>query len=238
MPRYLRIGSTGPLVSQVQAALNQRLLPSPRLAVTGVYDGHTAAAVRRFQQQVWLEVDGLAGDCTQNALFDREGPAPVLHNVPYLTQPTPTTCWAASAAMLKNTTVMAIQLSTPQNLLNTSGALLNSSEAGANHQAHRAFGRIHGLTFHRPMSWLTSAICALVDAGPVMMQCLWNLGTFAAGSGSSGHWVVLVGVRGNRDEAGRETTFRVYDPLNGIYSANYFAMLRRYPLATFALFTR
>ncbi len=238
MPDYLHIGSSGPVVSRLQTALNAKLVPSPRLPVTGQYDGRTEQAVRAFQRQAWLEIDGYAGLCTRNALFDTEAFTPVLHNVAYLSQPTATTCWAASAAMMKGTTVQAIRSATPSILLNLSGALINGSEAGASGNEHREFGRIHGLQLHPPRCWLTSAVVNMVSRGPVMLQFLWNLQTYAAGSGSDGHWVVLIGVRGTRNESTRETTFRIYDPLNGIYSANYGAMMRRIPLATYALFTR
>lgn len=238
MPGNLRLGSIGADVARLQGALNSASTPSPRLTVNGRFDAATDRAVRAFQDKVWLEVDGIAGICTQNALFGTEAFAPILHNVPYLSQPTATTCWAASAAMMKRSSVTAIRLTTPAHLLNQAGALLNGSESGAGDSVHREFGRLHGLQLHPPRCWLVSAMIAKVSAGPVMMQCLWNLQTYMAGQGSNGHWVVLVGVRGTRNENGRETTFRVYDPLTGIYSANYAAMLRRVPLATYAMFTR
>lgn len=238
MTTVLRLGSTGPEVARLQAALNTALTPSPNLPPNGRFDARTDQAVRAFQRQAWLEIDGLAGICTQNALYGQEAFPPVLHNVPYLSQPTPTTCWAASAAMLKGSTVAAIRLATPSRLLNQAGALINGSEATASGAEQREFGRIHGLQLHPPRCWLVSAVIARVTMGPVMMQCLWNTGSYLQGQGSDGHWVVLVGVRGTRNETGRETTFRIYDPLNGIYSANYAAMLRRVPLATYAFFTR
>jgi hypothetical protein len=238
MPGNLRLGSIGAEVARLQAALNLSLRPNPAIPVTGRFDARTDQAVRAFQRQAWLEVDGIVGLCTRNALTGGETFPPVLHAVPFISQPTPTTCWAASAAMMKGGSVAMIRLATPVRMLNAAGALLNESEAGAGNAIHREFGRIHGLHLHPPRCWLPSALIAMVTAAPVMMQCLWNTRSYLRGQGSDGHWVVLVGVRGTRNENGRETSFRIHDPLEGIYSANYAAMLRRVPLATYALFTR
>jgi murein L,D-transpeptidase YcbB/YkuD len=52
----------------IQLALNKVLAPSPNLAVDGVYGDGTRAAVKRFQTQSKLTVDGWAGHLTQAAL--------------------------------------------------------------------------------------------------------------------------------------------------------------------------
>ena len=52
-----KVGSAGPGVRRVQRALNAA--GTPRLAVTGVYDAATDAAVRAWQQKNDLPVTGV-----------------------------------------------------------------------------------------------------------------------------------------------------------------------------------
>lgn len=63
----LRIGSAGPYVTQLQAALNRirRNYPAiPAIAANGVYGPETEAAVRAFQQIFDLTPDGITGRAT------------------------------------------------------------------------------------------------------------------------------------------------------------------------------
>ena len=62
-------------------------------------------------------MDGIAGPATLDALYETEQFAPILHNVAYISQPTPTTCWAAATAMVKHTTVGMIRMATPTAML-------------------------------------------------------------------------------------------------------------------------
>lgn len=63
----LQKGSTGPDVIRLQQALNSRI--NAGLPVTGNYGDMTTNAVRTFQKSVGLNVDGVAGNDTQNALY-------------------------------------------------------------------------------------------------------------------------------------------------------------------------
>lgn len=58
-PESLKLGSNGPLVEALQAALNDRLSPSPRLSVDGDFGGMTEQAVVRFRRENGLEEIGL-----------------------------------------------------------------------------------------------------------------------------------------------------------------------------------
>ena len=58
-PEPLKLGSNGPLVEALQAALNDRLSPSPRLSVDGDFGGMTEQAVVRFRRENGLEEIGL-----------------------------------------------------------------------------------------------------------------------------------------------------------------------------------
>ena len=92
----LRVGSKGDQVRRLQEALNRKL-PGCALRVDGDFGGNTHAAVRRYQDHAWLVVDGIAGQCTQNALFDLEAYAPVQLMRPFIPQPNDSTCWAAGS---------------------------------------------------------------------------------------------------------------------------------------------
>jgi peptidoglycan hydrolase-like protein with peptidoglycan-binding domain len=52
----------------VQGTLNSVVSPSPKLTVDGLYGPKTKAAVKAFQKQLGLDVDGWAGQLTQAAL--------------------------------------------------------------------------------------------------------------------------------------------------------------------------
>jgi len=67
----LRVGSEGELVKALQHLLNQR---GAGLAVDGKFGSLTHAAVRAFQARHELEVDGIAGPITWNALLPDEEP--------------------------------------------------------------------------------------------------------------------------------------------------------------------
>jgi len=53
----------------IQGGLNAFVTPSPNLVVDGVYGPKTAAAVKAFQAQLGLTVDGWAGNLVQTALM-------------------------------------------------------------------------------------------------------------------------------------------------------------------------
>ena len=64
----LREGAKGPEVAALQQALNAHLAPSPGLAVNGQFGPQTREAVRQFQAQNDLSVDGFVGPGTMLAL--------------------------------------------------------------------------------------------------------------------------------------------------------------------------
>ena len=73
----LREGSFGKLVEALQRTLNDRLDPSPQLSVDGDFGPATRAALERFQRLNTLEVNGIVGTETWNALgtlLDKEEP--------------------------------------------------------------------------------------------------------------------------------------------------------------------
>jgi hypothetical protein len=238
----LRPGSSGPFVRDLQMALNSRLNPSPRLTVNGMFDPPTTRAVRAFQVANWLESDGIAGPCTLDAVYETEQRSPILHNVRFLPQPTPTTCWAAATAMIKGSAVQVIRMATPATMLAADGGLLNESERGARQEVHRAYALLHGLTYHAPQSWSVSGLLALLGRGPLMMEMLHNPRSWRRGQGSGGHYYVIVGARGSHGSDGRTTTLRIYDPYpanqGDIFSWSYSTLLREMPLGTYGIMTQ
>lgn len=73
MPATLRNGSKGTEVVQLQDLLNKSLKPSPRLRTDGDFGDKTEAAVRAFQTEQRLQVDGVAGPATWGALQSGAG---------------------------------------------------------------------------------------------------------------------------------------------------------------------
>jgi uncharacterized protein (TIGR02594 family) len=66
--RDLHIGDSGDEVRLLQHLLNTRLVPSPRLPLSGRFRERTDAAVREFQRRSGLRVDGIVGARTRAAL--------------------------------------------------------------------------------------------------------------------------------------------------------------------------
>ncbi len=211
----LRMGSKGEPVRRLQEALNRKLV-GMALGVDGDFGNNTRLAVRRFQDEGWLVVDGIAGACTQNALFDLEAYAPVRHQRAFIPQPNDNTCWAASTAMLKRSSVPAVIAATPPDLI-AGGGLSNSSSREDWRPATERFARAHGLRYYAPQSWIPQAFAGLVRQGPVMVSTLWQVGGYlkrvpGGYEGSPGHMTLVVGVRGDSDPSGRGTTLMIYDP--------------------------
>lgn len=231
----VHVGDRGPFVEELQRYLNDRLWPSPGLPVDGMFGFNTRDAVLRFQSDNWLTEDGIVGDCTWNALRGTETYT-VLHPILLVPQPTPTSCWAASTAMLLG---RIGPVSAPAFMLAADGGMLNDSQlndAAISSQFAQHFGLrlIHGQT------WTPDGLARVIERGPVMCNVLWNVGGYLSGAGSSGHMIVLAGIRG--DGTGDGTTIRVYNPLpvgrGAVVSVIYGPTLRQVPAMTYQLFQR
>ena len=64
----LKRGSRGRDVVALQNALNSKTRPSPRLVADGIFGSKTDAAVRAYQVQEGLAMDGIAGPVTKRSL--------------------------------------------------------------------------------------------------------------------------------------------------------------------------
>ena len=238
----LQQGSSGPAVKALQEKLNATLVPNPMLVPDGQFGNLTRAAVIRFQQSKWLVVDGIAGQCTQNALFGKETYPPILHPVDFICQPTNSTCWAASTAMMTHSTVPTVIAKTPPDLILPDGSLRNDSETDDAVTNSRRYAAVHHLRPEPPMSWMVSRLRSALGYGPLMFDMLWDVGEYTAGRASPGHMIVVVGIRGDDDESGIGTTLRIHDPwppLKGErYSVGYLRWMQEVPTRTYRVFHR
>lgn len=238
----LRIGSTGPSVRQLQEQLNLRLLPRPNLLVDGIFGLSTQQAVVRFQFGNWLVADGEVGPCTWNALMQTESYSPVLHSVPFIPQPTSTTCWAASTAMVTRSSVPMVVARTPPDLIMTDGSLRNFSESADPMTGSSRFARANGMMVLPPCSWMPTFLKDKLSRGPLVFDMLWRANEYAQGRGSSGHMIAVVGIRGDADQSGRGTTLRIYDPwaphVGKKYSVGYFKWMQEVPTRTYHIYHR
>lgn len=242
MATNLRIGSRGPEVKKLQEALNAKLVPSPKLVPDGSFGNLTLQAVRRFQAAHWLVVDGEAGQCTQNAAYGTEAYAPILHTVPFLPQQTPSTCWAASTAMMNRSNEATVIAITPPDLIASDGGLKNFSNTNDPMTGPGRFAAAHNLTIQAPTSWPPASLKSMLQRGPMMLDMLWESGKYAAGKGSPGHMIVVVGMRGDNDASGRGTTLRIHDPwapnVGERYSVGYFKWIQEVPTRTYHVYQR
>lgn len=236
----LRLGSRGPEVEELQEELNDTLVPSPQLATDGYFGQFTRHAVLRFQRDEWLVEDGDVGPCTWNALMGLETFDPILHDIPFIPQPTPTTCWAASTAMVTHSTVPIVIARTPSDLILADGSLANFSETNDPITGSTRFASANSMVVIPPMSWLPSALVAMLSHGPLIFDMLWDVSGYTRGVGSSGHMIAVVGVRGDSDPSGAGTTLRIFDPWPPArgkqYSVGYFKWMQEVPTRTYHIY--
>jgi hypothetical protein len=204
----LKKGSVGPLVRNLQAKLNQVLIPIPLLAVDGIFGPKTDAAVRAFQKKAGLSVDGIVGPKTQAALDSAKPPGPpsvpMNYTVPaylHIAQDKTMSCWFASAQMLiqwkRNRTQMT-DARHPDPSDSPKWSKLYSDNTGITNSKIREFARDMGFAYVPPMSPTPEAILGwLRTFGP-----LWVNGVK--------HITVIAGIRGPRED----TDVLVLDPGN------------------------
>jgi len=237
----LRQGSTGPAVVTLQNNLNRALVPSPRLNPDGVFGSATLNTVRKFQTQRRIGVDGIVGPVTQCVLRGGPRSAPVIHAVRLIPQPTPSTCWAAATAMLKNTTVNAVIAATPPDMI-LDGGIHNFSDRADNVSGNQQFAGAHNLRYHPPMSWTVPAFVGLIRQSPAILSMLWSAGTYAAGAGSSGHLVVVYGVDSEENATEQGTLLHIHDPwapgVGKTHQISYYRLVNETPCFTYGVFTR
>ena len=236
----LRMGSRGPEVTRLQEALNTELTPSPGLEPNGDFGPLTNRAVRLFQRDNWLVIDGEIGPCTRNALMGTEAYLPILHELRFIPQPTDATCWAASTAMVTRSAVWAVVARTPTDLLLPGGSLKNFTGTAELMNGSTRFAAAHGLRFVPPSSWPPTALHSMLSSGPLIFDMLWDARSYIDGCDSAGHMIVIVGIRGDGNSSGLGTTLRVLDPWppnrGRCYSVGYAKWILEIPTRTYRIF--
>lgn len=222
----LKQGSKGPDVVELQKLLNTKLTPSPALVPDGNFGPLTKAAVKAYQTTNWLVIDGIVGVCTWNALLGLEL-FNVEHPTSLIAQPTDTTCWKASTAMLLAKPIFMI--SNGPAALCADGSIDNSTSNMEIYAKH------HNLKFNYPMSWLPTALAErMKQRGRLMFHIIWNVHEWNPALPESGHLIVLVRMRGDGTAEGTSMTF--LDPwapnVGEVARMTYKTMLQRMPGAT------
>jgi hypothetical protein len=242
MATTLRIGSLGFDVVVLQVQLNAKNPPNLKLKVDGAFGPKTQTAVISFQRRMGLAPDGVVGPLTHSALAQGLTLSTANHSVTHIAQPTPTTCWAASTAMMTRSTVAAVRAKTPADMITPVGGLRNSSGSDQAVVTGTRYGNIHGLRCHAPMSWSVSALCAGLRQSPLMFDMLWNSAEYAQGTGSPGHMIVISAVVSDNNPSGNGTYLRVLDPLppnvGKISWVEYQRWVNDVPTRTYRVFNR
>ncbi len=242
MPQTLQSGSSGFDVAVLQLQLNLKGASIPRLNVDGIFGPLTQAAVMAFQRRSGLVPDGIAGSLTHAAVSEGLTLTAVDHQLTRISQPTPTTCWAASTAVMTRSTVAAVKAKTPPDMINGDGSLKNYSGTDQGAEQGRRYGACHGLQCYPPMSWSVPGFLSLLRRSPVMLDMLWNSTDYAAGSSSSGHMVVVSAVVSDNDPKGEMTYIMILDPLppnvGKVSWEEYSFWIQLVPTRTYRTFTR
>ena len=242
MPPTLRNGSRGFDVVVLQVQLIAKNSPNLRLKVDGAFGPITQAAVISFQRRMGLSPDGTVGPLTHAALAQGLVLTTANHNVTHIAQPTPTTCWAASTAMMTHSTVAAVRAKTPDEMIAPDGGLRNSSGSDQAVVTGTRYGSFHGLRCSAPMSWSVSALVGALRQSPLMFDMLWNSAEYAQGNSSPGHMIVISAVVSDNNPAGVGTYLLVLDPwpthVGKISWVEYGTWINQVPTRTYRVFNR
>ncbi len=243
MVHLLSFGSYGVDVAELQLRLNLKSTPSPGLVVDGAFGSKTQAAVKAFQTSARLLPDGIAGRDTQAALaLGLPIVTRIEHGVTHIAQPTDTTCWAASTAMMTRSSVPAVRAKTPPAMLTPNGGLRNSSGSDQAVVTGTAYGAIHGMRCFAPQSWSVSGFLGALAASPLMIDMLWNTKDYAEGHASPGHMVVISAAVSDSGSSGTHTHLLVLDPwkprVGRVYWVTYAAWVAEVPTRTYRTFSR
>lgn len=212
MPALLRNGARGLDVAALQVQLSLGSSPGPNLRVDGSFGPRTYAAVVDFQRRANLAADGVVGPKTHTALASRSNLSIASHPIQHIAQPTRTTCWAASTAMMTRTGVAVVRARTPAHMIASDGGLANSSESDQAVVTGSRFGAMHGLYCHAPMSWSVGGLVNALRRSPLMLDMLWNVTDYVEGRGSPGHMIVVSAVVSDNAPDGKHTHILVLDP--------------------------
>ncbi len=116
------------------------------------------------------------------------------HEVPLIPQTTRYNCWAAATAMLANSSIPAVTIRTPRDLIGPNGDLQNFSNRTDWITGVRKFAQAHRIQVASPMSWNERALHKQLSYGPIMFEMLYEESRLGTAKGSEGHMVVVYGI--------------------------------------------
>jgi hypothetical protein len=149
--------------------------------------------------------------------------------------------------MMTNSSVPSVRAKTPDDMVakdanGKDAGLANSSGSDQAMVSGTRYAKVHGLVCSQPQSYMVSALRAKIQTSPMMWDMLWNTYDYAAGLGSPGHMIVVIGMRGDNEPNGKGTTLRIHDPWppnrGKIYSVGYFKWMQEVPTRTYRVFTK
>jgi peptidoglycan hydrolase-like protein with peptidoglycan-binding domain/cell wall-associated NlpC family hydrolase len=134
-PTHIRQGAGGGCVSELQRLLKQH---GDSVTVDGIFGSGTHAAVRRFQSQMGLVVDGIVGPNTKNALYNSSTGGTVSD---------PRNLWSGECPRYLQQGQSGGCVTELQNLLNENGAhlVIDGAFGSATYNAVKAFQLSAGL---------------------------------------------------------------------------------------------
>jgi len=230
--------------------------------VHSVFDRSTLEAVMEFQRLVGIFPCPLINIDTRTALsrmLSEKGIAPpniVNHNITLIPQPTKVDCWAASTAMMTNSTVPLVLSKVPNDirthhpdnsiwgdifdglLSRRSGGLDMGVKSGKGIDSR--FASTFNLQQYGPQSWSAHGFRKALRESPLMLAQLHGEDF---NSTRGGHAVVISAMVGdNNDSSGMETYIQKLDPwpvgIGEIVWEAYHELLSKKPLATYSIFAR
>ena len=126
--------------------------------------------------------------------------SPILHTIPFIPQRTPTSCWAASTAMVTRSTISTVVFRTPDDLITDDGSLKNFSESEDAVSGAARFAKANFMVVVPPTSWMPVALKSMLSKGPLVFDMLWSAKDYVQGRGSAGHMIAVVGIRGDEEQ--------------------------------------
>lgn len=242
MQVVLRTGSRGLDVAKLQVGLDIWGVPGEDLVVDGIFGPRTQQAVIAFQRKSHLRTDGVVGPDTQAALAKVAKLTSVVHPLQQLAQPTQTTCWATSTAMMIGSNVAAVRARTTPDMVADDGGLRNSSESDQGIVSGMRYGALFNLRCYAPMSWTVRALLDRLRRGPLMFDMLWNAMEYAQGHASPGHMIVVVGYITDDKPDGSGTYLLIHDPWPPLVGKKYWVefsdWIAQVPTRTYRVFER
>jgi hypothetical protein len=231
----LSIGSSGKEVGRLQTLLNKKSEVNPNLKIDNNFGTTTQRAVIQYQKENWLSSDGRVGPATWSALEGRDKYI-FLYHVELVFQHTSHSCWSAALAMLLGT--KACMLPGMATASYYSPGILNDTEKPRPENTQK-FADSYGLKLLHAQSWEASALANIMNTnGPLMIDMGWDVNSYVKGKGTSSHFMIIAGIRGDGTNAG--TTIRIYDPWpvnkGSKYSLTYGPFMQKIPMGTYQVY--